>query len=99
MWSTCIFCFVGGGGVGHGPGMWKFPGQGLTLYHSSNPQIHNPQHHKGNPQLGFFGFFFGFLLFRAAPTAYGGSQARGPIRDVAASLHLSHSNVGSELHL
>ena len=30
---------------------------------------------------------------------YGGSQARGEIRAAAASLHHSHSNVGSELHL
>ena len=32
----------------------------------------------------FFFFFFG--LFRATPTAYGGSQARGLIRAVAAGL-------------
>ena len=38
-------------------------------------------------------------LFRAAPTAYGGSQARGLIRATAASLHNSHSNAGSEPHL
>ena len=31
--------------------------------------------------------------------AYGGSQARGPIRAVAAGLRLSHSNAGSELRL
>ena len=31
--------------------------------------------------------------------AYGGSQARGRIRAVAAVLHHSHSNVGSEPHL
>ena len=35
-------------------------------------------------------------LFRAAPSAYGGSQARCLIRAVAASLHHSHSNVESE---
>ena len=35
----------------------------------------------------------------AAPSAYGGSQARGWIRDVAADLRNSHSNAGSELHL
>ena len=39
--------------------------------------------------------FFGF--FRA--TAYGGSQARGPVRAIAASLCLNHSNVISKLHL
>ena len=35
--------------------------------------------------------FFVFCLFRAAPTAYGGSQARGLIGAVAARLHHSHS--------
>ena len=46
-----------------------------------------------------FFFFFFFCLFRAAPTAYGSSRARGRIRAVAAGLHHSHSNMGSELHL
>ena len=32
------------------------------------------------------------FFFRATPTAYGGSQARGQIRAVAASLQHSHSN-------
>ena len=36
-----------------------------------------------------------FFLFRAAPTAYGGSQARGQIRATAAGLCHSHRNVGS----
>ena len=44
--------------------------------------------------------FFGlFALPRATPVAYGGSQARGLIGAVAAGLHQSHSNVGSEPHL
>ena len=51
-------------------------------------------HHNRN-SLTFFFFFFGF--FRAVPTAYGGSQARGQIEVTAASLH--HSNARSELHL
>ena len=38
-------------------------------------------------------------LFRSEPEAYGGSQARGQIRAVAAGLHHRHSNVESELHL
>ena len=38
-------------------------------------------------------------LFRAAPTAYVGSQARGPIGAVAAGLHHSHSNTGSQPRL
>ena len=33
---------------------------------------------------------------RAATAVYGGSQSRGPIGGVAASLRQSHSNVGSE---
>ena len=43
--------------------------------------------------------FFFFGLFRATPMAYGGSQARGPIRAVAAGLRQSHSNGGSEPRL
>ena len=45
-------------------------------------------------------FGFGFFVFsRAAFTAYGGSQARGLIGAVAASLRQSHSNTGSEPRL
>ena len=40
--------------------------------------------------------FFCFLLFRAAPAACGGSQARGRIGATAAGLRQSHSNSGSE---
>ena len=40
-----------------------------------------------------------FCFFRAAPAAYGGSQARGQIGATAASLHHSHSNPGPELYL
>ena len=43
--------------------------------------------------------FFVFCLFRATPKAYGGPQARGLIGAVAAGLHHSHSNTGSEPHL
>ena len=51
-----------------------------------------------------FGLFFCFVLFcfclfRATPTAYGSSQARGPIGAATASLYHSHSNPGSEPHL
>ena len=45
----------------------------------------------------FFPFFV-FCLFRATPTAYGGSQARGLIGAVATGLHHSHSNAGSLTH-
>ena len=45
-------------------------------------------------------FLFCFVcLFRAAPAAYGSSQARDPIRVEAASIHHSKSNVGSKPHL
>ena len=40
-----------------------------------------------------------FAFSRAAPAAYGGSQARGLIGAIAASLCHSHCNVGSELRL
>ena len=43
--------------------------------------------------------FFGLFYFRAAPEAYGGSQAKGPIRPVAAGLHHSHTNAGSKPYL
>ena len=40
-----------------------------------------------------------FSLFRASPAAYRSSQARGRIGAVAAGLHHSHSNTGSEPYL
>ena len=46
-----------------------------------------------------FFFFFFFGLFRAACEAYGGSQASGLIRAVAAGLHHSNSNARSEQSL
>ena len=36
------------------------------------------------------------VVVRAAPAAYGGSQARGHIQAVSAGLHHSHSNTKSE---
>ena len=41
----------------------------------------------------------GDLFFRATHAAYGGSQARGPIRATAAGVHHSHSIARSEPHL
>ena len=46
-----------------------------------------------------FVLFCLFAFSRAAPAAYGGSQARGPIEAVAGSLLQSHSNVGYEPRL
>ena len=43
--------------------------------------------------------FFLSFFFRAASEAYGGSQARGQIRALAASHSHSHSRTRSELHL
>ena len=43
--------------------------------------------------------FVCFLLFRAAPIAYGSSQARGGIGAIAAGLCHSHSNKRSKPHL
>ena len=47
----------------------------------------------------YVNFFFFWSFFRAAPMSYGGSQARGPVRAIAASLCHSHSNAESEPHL
>ena len=41
--------------------------------------------------------FFSFLSFRAAPAAYGGSQARGRMGAAASSLCHTHGNAGSKL--
>jgi len=46
-----------------------------------------------------FFFFCLFAFSRAAPMAYGGSQARSLIGAVATGLHHSHNNAGSEPHL
>ena len=40
-----------------------------------------------------------FAFSRAAPVAYGGSQARGPTGAVVRGLRQSHSNTGTEPHL
>ena len=53
--------------------------------------------YKGKKYLHFF--FWLFSISWAAPVAYGGSQSRGWIGDVAAGLRQSHSNSGSEPHL
>ena len=50
----------------------------------------------GSESLFILILFFCLFFFRAAPAAYGGSQARGLLGAVAAGLHQSHSNAGSE---
>jgi len=52
-----------------------------------------------NILLFLFFIFLLFVLFRAAPAAYGGSQARGLIGATAASLRHSHSNTRSKPRL
>ena len=44
-------------------------------------------------------YIYIFCLFRAAPAAYGISQARGQIRAMGAGLRRSHNNAGSKPHL
>ena len=43
-----------------------------------------------------YSLFFYYFFQRAAPLAFGGSQARGLIRAIAASLYHSHSNARSK---
>ena len=53
-------------------------------------------------QINYLVVFFVFLSFffpRAAPKAYGGSQARDLIRAIATSPRHSHSNTRSNPHL
>ena len=69
----------------------------------------NPRQSTDSMQFLFSFFFFPSfflarplslsLFSRATPAAYGGSQARGLIGAVAAGLHQSHSNTGSEPRL
>ena len=76
------------------------------LPHSQNSTVHsyprNVRHRYVSLLVSVFWFFFGFFcffffcLFRAAPSAYGSSQARGQIRAITASLHHSHSNARSD---
>ena len=90
----------------------KVKGQGITLYifyltskllqSDSCPQQREKQSTIFLGLWGGFLFFFvlfcfvGFCLFRAAPTAYGSSQPRGPIGAIVTGLHHSHSNAGSQ---
>ena len=54
---------------------------------------------QGLSLLFFFFFFLSFCPFRAAPAAYGGSQAGGQMRAIATGLHHSHSNTNSKPRL
>ena len=59
---------------------------------------------KSKPQWNITSYFLGCLFFkdfffRAVPMACGSSLVRGWIRAAPASLHHSHSNIRSKLHL
>jgi len=85
-------------GMFHFARSWQcFPG---WLFPFSIP-IGNVWESRFSPSLPAFGIAinFFFSLFRATPVAYEGSQARGQMGAIAALLHHSHSNLGSELHL
>ena len=65
----------------------------IILLFFSHPSLHK---YPGEISICIFLFF---AFFRAAPAAYGGSQARGLMGDIAANLRHSHSNIRSKLHL
>ena len=85
----------------------------VKLNHSYGYRISNEKPWKLSVRISWLyriyidGWFFGFGVFlpfafegfRAAPVAYGSSQARGHIGAIATGLHHSHSNTGFELHL
>ena len=76
------------------PSMLLFNGLNLKRTESDSNNILQ------NDFPNFFFFFFGlFAVSWAAPAAYGDSQARGQMRAVAASLHHSHSKLGSKQRL
>ena len=54
---------------------------------------------RGQPLRTHNVIFFFLLFLRAAPAAYGNSQARAPIGAAAAGLRQNHSNEGSEPRL
>ena len=64
--------------------------QGLWLWLAKVTGMKNKEPDAKSPKS----FFFFLGLFRSSPAAYGGSQARGPIRAVATGLCQSHSNTG-----
>ena len=61
--------------------------------------VNQNDHLKYDPPPISLSLFFFFDFFRAAPTANGGSEARSGTRAVAAGLHHSHCNIGSEPRL
>ena len=73
--------------------LFVYPSENITQ--SQLPWLYN----KSWDKVDEFLLLFFFCLFRAAPAAYGGSQARGRIRAAAARLHHCHSKARSEWYL
>ena len=108
--SQFLFCFVFYVCI---CGIWKLLGQGSNPHsHRDNAGSFLPHSRKSQSQFlncikhlfnrillyeNILDFFF--FLFRAAPIAYGSSQAKGPIRARAAHQSHSHSNTGCKPHL
>ena len=88
-------------------GIWTFPGQGSSLRHSRDHVDSLTLWATRNSKYSILMLlqmvcvvsFLALLFFRATPAAHGRSQARGWIRALAAGLHHSHSNAGSQLSL
>ena len=80
---------------------WKKEEEIKQLYVTRWFTMPNPKTvYNTNSFFVLFCFLFVYVcLFRAACMAYGGSQARGQIRAIAAGLRHSHSNMGPQLHL
>ena len=95
----CVLCLFVFSICGHN--MWKVPGKGLNTSHSIDPSCFSDNArsftHCATRELLKLGCF-SFVFFRAAPTAYENSQARGRMRAAATSLYHSHSNARSLAH-
>ena len=76
----------------------EVPRPGIEPMPQQWPEPLQQGHQILNTTSGLLLFFFFFLLFRAIPSAYGGSQAKGPIRATAASLYHIYSNARSLTH-
>ena len=92
---------VWGGQVCREPPVWSSSSL-LLLWERGEVSLESQDHvHacKAGAAARYVLFFFVFSLFRAIPTAYGGSQARSLIGAVAAGLYHSHSQARSEPRL
>ena len=82
----------------------KFPGQGSNVCHGSDPSCYSDNsgsliHGTTRELLSTYFYNHNFFFLMATLVAYEGSWARGQIGAVAAGLHHSHSNAGSEPQL